>query len=88
MNTDFKTLKQSGVPFGARLLFRLRYLPVVLFAFMLLLTIPVLALAHVMGSSVLEDVTEFLNQKHEEMKAKHQRIIDLYKGRTNGHVPS
>ena len=76
-----KTLKQEGVPFGARWLFRAQYGWLMLMIVCLLLTTPLVALwclLHDSGIDFVDGVAQVLQDRLESIKSHRVRIVRLY----------
>ena len=78
-----KTLKQEGVPFGARMVFRLQHAGFLLATLGLVLTIPFAALwslIHPSGQNFIEGVGDVLQARLARVKAQRERLVHLYAG--------
>ena len=80
-----KTLKQEGVPFGARMVFRAQHAGFLVMAVCLLLTMQfalVLGLAHESGNDFIEGITDILQSRLERVKKQREKLVRLYGGGT------
>ena len=78
-----KTLKQEGVPLGARMLFRAQHGWFLFMAACLVLTIPFAAMwgfVHESGDDFIEGVTEVLQDRLERVNSHRERLVRLYGG--------
>lgn len=78
---DAKTLKQCGVPYGARIVFRLQYAPFVGMCLLMVCTLPFVflwGLIHESAVDFLEGVTELLSDRLDDLNAHRARVIRLY----------
>lgn len=76
-----KTLKQSGVPLGARIVFRLQWIPFLILALLLVATLPVVflwGLIHESAHDFLEGCTEVLTERLDGIRRHRERIVGLY----------
>lgn len=78
-----KTLRQEGVPFGARMVFRLQHAWFLLMALALLLTVPfvaVWAVVHESGQEFLEGASDVLQSRGERVRQQRDKLVRLYAG--------
>lgn len=76
-----KTMKESGVPFGARMVFRLAHLPLIVMVFVVIISLPVLFVTGLLVgdmSAVLEPVEEMLEARLERLKARREELVRLW----------
>ena len=78
-----KTLRQSGVPFGARVLFRLQWLPLIVSVLVLIVSLPILgvwALIHDSGLEFIRGAQEVLEAKKAAVLEHRDKLIKMYAG--------
>lgn len=78
-----KTLKEEGVPFGARMVFRLQYLGFIAASIGMLMTIPLLFLwgmVHQSGEDFINEASNFVETRTEQIKKHREKLIRLYAG--------
>ena len=78
-----KTLKQEGVPFGARMVFRAQHVLFCIMAICLVLTIPfvlIWGLVHESGQDFIDRATNVISARLEQVKAQRAKIILMYGG--------
>lgn len=78
---DTTTLRKSGVPLGARIVFRLQWIPFVTTAVLLVATLPVVflwGLIHESGHDFLEGCMDVLTHKLDDIIRHRKRLVRLY----------
>lgn len=76
-----KSLKQEGVPFGARMVFRLQYLGFLSACIGMLLTIPLIFLwgmVHQSGEDFLNGACALIEDRLQQIKKHRDKLIRLY----------
>ncbi len=76
-----KTLKECGDPFGARMVFRLQWLPLITMILLFMLTIPAIlvwGLVHHSGVDFFEEVLQVIQDKGTEVKDHRDRLVRMY----------
>lgn len=76
-----KSLKECGVPFGARIVFRMQWAPLIAMVLVFALSLPFVAvwgLAHESGLEFIDGVTEMLREKTTEIQQHRNRLIAMY----------
>jgi hypothetical protein len=76
-----KTLKQEGVPFGARMVFRAQHALFLAMAIALTLTLPfafVWSLVHESGSAFIRGATVILHARLERVKRQREKLARMY----------
>lgn len=79
-----KSLKDEGVPFGARVVFRLQYLGMLLAMACLVMTFPAIsiwAMIHDSGVRFLMAITDVLEGWAKSTKAHRDHVVALYADR-------
>lgn len=78
-----KTLKEEGVPLGARIVFRLQHTGLLVMVLALIPTTPfavLWAMVHESGFDFILGVADVLEKKSEQIKEHREKLIRLYRG--------
>jgi hypothetical protein len=78
---DRTTLKQHGVPFGARIVFRLQWAPFLAMSLLMVCTLPVVfiwGLLHDSAEDFADGLEEVLQKRLDQIKAHRTRLIRMY----------
>jgi hypothetical protein len=82
MSADsLKTLKESGVPLGARIVFRLQWVPFITLALLLVATFPFVflwGLIHESAHDFIQGCNDVLKERLERITRHRERLIGLY----------
>lgn len=76
-----KTLKEQGVPFGARMLFRLQWLPFLGVSLLLVVSLPFVCLwglVHESGVVFLRGCCDVLEDRVKRIEQHRDKVLSLY----------
>lgn len=78
-----KTLKEEGVPLGARIVFRLQHAGLLVMVLGLIPTTPfavLWAMVHESGFDFILGVTDVLEKKSDQVKRHREKLVRMYGG--------
>lgn len=77
-----KSLKDQGVPLGARILFRLQWLHYILLVTLIILSVPFLLpfwLVLLCNQDMFESIMALMNRQEAKIIAHREKLINLYR---------
>ena len=81
MSDKPKSLKQCGVPLGARIVFRAQWLPFLGMCLLMICTLPftvIWCLLHESGMDFMDGLEDVLQERVDRIKAHRKKVVSLY----------